>query len=199
MHAAEQEREDVRQRRAIWHLELAGIDPNQFVFIDEFAATTQMTRTRGRCPVGQRLISASPQGHWKVLTTIGALSLRGIVAAVTVDAPTDAEIFRLFVTDALTPVLRKNQIVVMDNLQPHKVSGVREAIESTGASLLYLPPYSPDFNPIEPAWSKIKQHLRSAAARSVQLLGDSVQHALTLITSADARGFFSHCGYATSR
>jgi transposase len=188
----------VKARRAVWHLELAGIDPNQLVFIDEFGATTQMTRTRGRCEIGKRLISALPQGHWKVLTTIGALSLRGMIAAVTVDAPTDAEIFRMFVTDALVPALRPGNIVVLDNLQPHKASGVREAIESTGASLLYLPPYSPDFNPIEPAWSKIKAHLRSAAARTVDLLGEAVEDALKLITDDDARGFFSHCGYATS-
>jgi len=156
-----------------------------------------MTRTRGRCRIGQRLVSALPQGHWKILTTIGALSLRGIVAAVTVDAPTDAEIFRMFVTESLLPVLRPGNIVVMDNLQPHKASGVREAIESVHASLLYLPPYSPDFNPIEPAWSKIKSRLRAIAARTVDALGDAIQEALTLITHADACGFFNHCGYAT--
>jgi transposase len=180
-------------------LELAGIDPDQLVFIDEFGATTQMTRTRGRCQIGQRLITSLPQGHWKILTTIGALSLRGMIAAVTVDAPTDAEIFRLFVTQSLVPALSPGNIVVMDNLQPHKASGLREVIESCGAKLLYLPPYSPDFNPIEPAWSKIKTHLRSAAARTVDLLGQAVQEALSLITHDDARGFFSHCGYATSR
>jgi transposase len=189
----------VKAARAIWHLQFAGIDADRLVFIDEFGATTQMTRTRGRCPIGRRLISAVPQGHWKILTTIGALSLRGIIAAVTVDAPTDAEIFRLFVTEALVPALRRRDIVVMDNLQPHKASGVREAVESAGAELLYLPPYSPDLNPIEPAWSKAKQHLRSVAARTIPLLGESVRDGLKLITPDDARGFYKHCGYATSR
>jgi transposase len=168
------------------------------VFIDEFGATTQMVRTRGRCPIGQRLIASVPHGHWKVLTTIGALTLRGILTAVTVDAATDSEIFRSFVTDALRPVLREEHIVVMDNLQPHKAAGVRQIIESTGARLIYLPPYSPDFNPIEPAWSKIKQHLRSLAARTLETLGEGIAQALKLITPQDARGYFRHCGYATS-
>jgi transposase len=168
------------------------------VFIDEFGATTQMIRTRGRCPIGQRLIASVPHGHWKVLTTIGALTLRGILTAVTVDAPTDSEIFRSFVTDALGPVLRPEHIVVMDNLQPHKAAGVKQMIESTGAQLIYLPPYSPDFNPIEPAWSKIKQHLRHLAARTLEMLGEGVAEALRLITPQDASGYFRHCGYATS-
>jgi transposase len=177
---------------------MAAIDPARLVFIDECGATTQLTRTRGRCPIGQRLIAPVPHGHWKVLTTIGALNLRGMVAAVTVDAPTDAEIFRSFVTDALVPALHKGQIVVMDNLQPHKAAGVQEAIEAAGARVLYLPPYSPDFNPIEPTWSKIKQYLRSIAARTVEGLGVAVGQAIQLITAADAKGFFRHCGYATS-
>ena len=121
-----------------------------------------------------------------------------MVAAVTVDAPTDAEIFRRFVTDALVPALHKGQIVVMDNLQPHKAVGVQQAIEAAGARVLYLPPYSPDFNPIEPTWSKIKQYLRSIAARTVDGLGTAVGQAIQLITAADAKGFFGHCGYATS-
>jgi transposase len=187
----------VKERRALWHLEMAGIDPSRLVFIDEFGATTQMVRTRGRCPIGQRLLASVPHGHWKVLTTIGALTLRGILTAVTVDAPTDSEIFRAFVTDALRPVLHERHIVVMDNLQPHKAAGVKQIIESTGARLIYLPPYSPDFNPIEPAWSKIKQHLRSLAARTMDILGEGVGRALKLITPQDARGFFRHCGYAT--
>jgi transposase len=157
-----------------------------------------MTRTRGRCLIGRRLIASVPHGHWKVLTTLGALTLQGMLAAVTVDAATDSEIFRSFVADALRPVLRDQHIVVMDNLQPHKAAGVRQMIESTGAKLLYLPPYSPDFNPIEPAWSKIKQHLRFLAARTIDTLGEGVAEALKLITSQDARGYFSNCGYATS-
>ena len=116
----------------------------------------------------------------------------------TLRAATDSEIFRSFVTDALRPVLREEHIVVMDNLQPHKAAGVRQIIESTGAQLIYLPPYSPDFNPIEPAWSKIKQQLRSLAARTLETLGEGVAQALKRITPQDARGYFRHCGYATS-
>jgi transposase len=189
----------VKGRRVLWRLKMAGIDPAQLVFIDECGATTQLTRTRGRCPIGRRLIAPIPHGHWKVLTTIGALSLRGMVAAVTVDAPTDAEIFRRFVTDALVPALRPGQWVIMDNLQSHKAAGIQQAIEAAGARVLYLPPYSPDFNPIEPAWSKIKQYLRSIAARTVDGLGAAVGEAIRLINAADAEGFFGHCGYATSR
>jgi transposase len=165
------------------------------VIIDESCAMTHLTRTRGRCLRSERLVSAVPHGHWKVLTIIGAMTLRGIQTAVTVDAPCDGEIFRTFVRDALVPTLRPGQVVVLDNLGSHKVSGIHRAIESTGARLLYLPPYSPDFSPIEPMWSKIKQKLRSIAARTVETLGEAVQDALATITAADCRGFFRHTGY----
>jgi transposase len=131
-----------------------------------------------------------------VLTIIAAMTLEGIQTAVTIDAPCDGEIFRNFVRDALIPTLRPGQVVIMDNLQSHKVSGIRQAIESAGACLLYLPPYSPDFSPIEPMWSKIKQKLRSLAARTIETLGEAVQEALTTITSSDCQGFFQHTGYA---
>jgi len=165
------------------------------VVIDESGAVTNMTRTRGRCLRSDRLVSSVPQGHWKVLTIIAAMTIRGVQTAVTVDAPCDGEIFRSFVRDALVPTLRPEHVVVMDNLQSHKVSGVRQAIEATGARLLYLPPYSPDFSPIEPMWSKIKQKLRSLAARTMETLGQAVQQALATVTETDCRGFFRHCGY----
>lgn len=165
------------------------------VVIDESCAVTNMTRTRGRCLRSDRLVSAMPQGHWKVLTIIAAMTIRGVQTAVTVDAPCDGEIFRAFVGDALVPTLRPQHVVVMDNLQSHKVSGIRQAIEATGARLLYLPPYSPDFSPIEPMWSKIKQKLRSLAARTVETLGHAVQQALGTVTETDCRGFFRHRGY----
>jgi transposase len=156
---------------------------------------TNLTRTRGRCLRSDRLVSVVPHGHWKVLTIIAAMTLDGIQTAVTVDAPCDGEIFRNFVQDALVPTLRPAQVVIMDNLQSHKVGGIRQAIETAGARLLYLPPYSPDFSPIEPMWSKIKQKLRSLAARSVETLGQAVQEALATITPSDCRGFFGHTGY----
>jgi transposase len=175
---------------------LKDIPLENLVVIDESGALTNMTRTRGRCLRSDRLVSAVPHGHWKVLTIIAAMTLEGIQTAVTVDAPCDGEIFRNFVRDVLIPTLRPGQVVIMDNLQSHKVSGIRQAIESAGARLLYLPPYSPDLSPIEPMWSKIKQKLRSLAARTIETLGEAVQQALMTITSSDCQGFFKHTGYA---
>lgn len=188
----------MKQARQSWHQELvtAGISSDDLVFIDECAATTQMTRDRGRCQGGARLVMSVPAGHWKVLTTIAALTCQGILTAVTVNAATDAEVFRQFINEALVPVLRPGQVVVMDNLSSHKVAGVREAIEEVGCRLLYLPPYSPDYNPIENAIAKIKSHLKKLAARTVETLGQAIQEALQTITRYDAAGFFRHAGYA---
>ena len=175
-----------------------GIASDDLVFIDECGATTQMIRSCGRCPIGQRLVASVPQGHWKVLTTIAALTTRGILTAVTIDAATDAQLFRAFVADALVPALRPGQVVVMDNLSSHKAAGVKEAIEAAGCRVLYLPPYSPDLNPIENAFSKIKACLKKLAARTVETLGEALQEAVATITQSDAHGFFRHAGYATA-
>jgi transposase len=174
---------------------LKDIPLKNLVVIDESCAVTNMMRTRGRCLRSDRLVSAVPHGHWKVLTIIAAMTLGGVQTAVTVDAPCDGEIFRNFVRDALVPTLRPGQVVIMDNLQSHKVSGIRQAIEATGARLLYLPPYSPDFSPIEPMWSKVKQKLRSLAARTVETLGQAVEEALAAVSASDCEGFFRHTGY----
>lgn len=183
------------EQRQRWHEQLKDVPLEKIVVIDESAAMTNMTRLRGRCEKGERLVASIPHGHWKVLTMIGAMTVRGVRAAVTVDAPTDGEIFRRFITDCLVPTLLPGDRVVMDNLQAHKSAGVRESIEAAGATLLYLPPYSPDFSPIEPMWSKVKQKLRSIAARAVDQLRDAVTTALQSITESDCQGFFRHCGY----
>jgi transposase len=154
-----------------------------------------MTRLWGRAPKGERIAEATPQGHWKVLTTLGAMSLRGIDAAMTIEAATDAEIFRAYVEQVLCPKLRHGDVVIMDNLSAHKVSGIREQIESCGAQLIYLPPYSPDLNPIEKAWSKFKQFLRSAKARTAEALDQAITEALKTITADNAAAWFRHCGY----
>ena len=185
----------MRERREAWHAQLKDVPLDRLVVIDESAASTNMARLRGRCPEGERLVAAVPHGHWKVLTMIAAMTVRGVLAAVTVDAATDGQIFLHFVTDALAPNLRPGDVVVLDNLQAHKVKGVREAVEAAGATLLYLPPYSPDYSPIEPMWSKVKQGLRSTAARTVDALQDAVTAALQSITPTDCEGFFRHCGY----
>ncbi len=147
--------------------------------------------------MGQRLVAKVPHGHWKTSTIISAVGLRGAFAPAVFDGPTDREVFDAYVQQVLTRQLRAGDIVIMDNLQPHKAAGVREAIEAAGAEVLYLPPYSPDFNPIENLWSKLKAHLRSAAARTFDELCDAIAEGLHMITHTDCRGFFQNCGYAT--
>jgi transposase len=155
-----------------------------------------MARLRGRCEKGQRLRLHQPHGHWKTTTMISAIRIDGVTAPFVVEGAVDSEVFRVYVKRVLVPTLKDGDVVVMDNLQPHKASGVREAIESAGASLLYLPPYSPDFNPIEPMWSKAKQGLRSIAARTVEALFEAVGTVLNNVTPTDCIGFFRGCGYA---
>jgi transposase len=166
------------------------------VFQDESGATTEMTRRYGRAPSGERVAEGTPAGHWRTLTLLSAMSLEGVLAAMTVESPTDGDVFLTFVEQVLCPRLRPGQVVVMDNLPAHKVDGVRSLIEAVGAELLYLPPYSPDFNPIEQAWSKIKQQLRSAKARTLETLEAAITQALAQITIQNASAWFAHCGYA---
>lgn len=167
----------------------------KLVFIDESGAKTNMTRTRGRAARGVRVIDKVPHGHWATTTMISAIRSTGPFAAAMVNGATDSDVFLTYVQHALLPELTAGDVVIMDNLQPHKAAGVREMIESAGATLLYLPPYSPDLNPIENMWSKVKQHLRSAAARTQEALQEAVTAALHAITPRDCLGFFRHCGY----
>ena len=155
-----------------------------------------MTRLWGRATRGQRIPEATPQGRWKVLTILGALSLRGVLAAMTIESATDGDVFLAYLEQILCPKLHPGDLVVMDNLSAHKVAGVRELIESTGAELLYLPPYSPDFNPIEKAWAKLKQLLRTAKARTTEILEEAVAQVLKAITADNAVAWFHHCGYS---
>lgn len=155
-----------------------------------------MTRRYGRAPRGERVAEGTPAGHWRTLTLLSAMSLEGMVAAMTVESPTDGDVFLAYVEQVLCPRLRPGQVVIMDNLPAHKVDGVRSLIEAAGAELLYLPPYSPDFNPIEQAWSKIKQQLRSAKARTLETLEAAITQALAQITIPNATAWFAHCGYA---
>jgi transposase len=165
------------------------------VFLDESGVTTEMTRRYGRAARGQRVQDAVPAGHWRTLTLLAALSLGGVRAAMTVESPTDGDVFLAYVEQVLGPRLQPGDVVVLDNLAAHKVAGVRSLIEERGAQLLYLPPYSPDFNPIEQTWSKVKEWLRAAKARTVPLLDDAVTAALAAITPDNAVGWFRHCGY----
>ena len=167
------------------------------MFIDESGAKSNLTRLWGRCPVGQRLVAKVPHGHWQTSTIISAIRLSGPFAPAVFGGPADTDTFRAYVEQVLAPALHPGEIVVMDNLSVHKAPGIESAIQAVGASVLYLPPYSPDFNPIEAMWSKVKSHLRSAAARTFDAICHAVAEALTKVTPTDCQGFFQSCGYAT--
>jgi transposase len=158
LHAAEQERPDVAERRARWSEDQAHLRPDRLVFLDETWATTNMTRRYGRAPRGKRLVCAVPQGHWKTSTFVAALRCDAITAPLVIDGAMDGEMFLAYVEQVLVSELRTGDLVIMDNLPSHKVAGVRERIEGAGATLLYLPPYSPDLNPIEQAFSKLNPY-----------------------------------------
>ena len=179
--------------------ELADVRVNQLLFLDEFGATTNMQRTHCRAAPGERVVSKVPHGHWKVISTIAAMSIDGIVASASFDAATDTELFVTFVREALVPVLKPGQVVVLDNLPAHKSPLIDRLVESAGARVLRLPPYSPDYNPIEMAIAKIKAILRKLARRSVDELFAAIGEALDSITTSDALNFIAHCGYATKR
>jgi transposase len=154
-----------------------------------------MTRRRGRAPKGERLIDRTPHGHWKTTTLIAALEIEGIRCSTVVDGAVNGEVFSAFIRDVLLPELKPGDIVVMDNLSSHKVAPVRTLIESVGAELQYLPPYSPDLNPIENIFSKVKQLLRRLACRTKATLWRSMQSVLDQITETDARNCYAACGY----
>ena len=154
-----------------------------------------MVRLRGRAPVGQRLIDKRPHGHWQTTTLIAALGIAGMRCATTVDGAVNADVFESFVEQVLVPQLRPGDVVVMDNLSSHKRMRTRELIEQAGAELWFLPPYSPDYNPIELVFAKIKQCLRSLACRTRQTLWHAMQSVLDQITPTDAANCFGHCGY----
>ena len=170
-----------------------------FVFLDESGAQTNMTRLYGRARVGERCFFAAPQGHWKTTTLLSAIRASGVMkeASIVFDGPTNAMIFRSYVEECLAPALQEGDIVVMDNLASHKVVGIREAIEQAGASIWYLPPYSPDLNPIEKLWAKVKAWLRRVAARTIEALTQAVGDVLRRVDADECRAYLRSCGYAT--
>ena len=169
---------------------MRSVDPERLVFLDESGISTQMTRRFARARGGRRVHESTPEGNWKILTVLGAMSTDGMLATMMVEAATDAEIFLAFLDHFLCPRLKPGQIVVMDNLSSHKVPGVRERIEAVGAECLYLPPYSPDLNPIEKAWSKLKELLRSVKARTVAALEAALSNLIPEISTQDAKAWF---------
>jgi transposase len=198
LHATEQHRPDVQQERRRWRRRAKRIKADRFVFLDESGATTSMQRSRGRAVRGERLVDAVPNGHWKTTTMISAIRSGGVAAAMVTDGATDALVFRGFVGHFLVPVLKAGDIVVMDNLSSHKVKGVREAIEAVGAELWYLPPYSPDLNPIERMWSKVKTVLRSFARRTTKTLYGAIGQALRRVDATECLNYFHSCGYTAT-
>lgn len=193
--ASEQDRPDVAEKRALWRASQEHIDPTQVVFIDETWAKTNMTRRYGRSLLGSRVVEKTPYGRWQTTTFLGALRAEGFIAPLTVEGAINGPLFRGWVEQHLAPALRPGDIVVMDNLSSHKVTGIREAIEAVGAELRYLPPYSPDLNPIELAFSKFKKLLRDGAERTVDKLWNLCGSSLDLFTEQECRNYFKHCGY----
>ena len=170
-------------------------EARRLIFIDETWAKTNMTRLRGRALSGERLVAKVPFGHWKTTTLIAALGVKGVRCATVVDGAINAELFEAFVEKVLVPELREGDMVVLDNLSSHKSQRTQRLIEEAGAKLVFLPPYSPDFNPIEMVFAKIKQILRSLACRTRESLWQAMQGVLDQITSDDASHCFEHCGY----
>jgi transposase len=166
-----------------------------FVFLDEAGTSTAMVRTYGWGPKDKRLVDAAPQGHWHTTTFVAGLRRSGIVAPLVLDGPVTGAIFRAYIEQVLAPTLRTGDIVVMDNLPAHKVAGVREAILAAGAGLLLLPPYSPDLNPIEQMFAKLKALLRKAAARSRDTLWATIGGLLDAFSPAECRNYLTNCGY----
>ena len=171
------------------------MDAERFVFLDETAATTAMTRLYGWGPRGARLIDAVPHGHWRTTTFLAGLRGEGVIAPLVVDGPVTGAVFRAYIEQMLAPTLRRRDVIVMDNVATHRMSGIREAITAAGASLLYLPSYSPDLNPIEQLFAKLKALLRKAAARSRDALWATIATLLDTITPVECRNYLTNSGY----
>jgi transposase len=185
----------VARHRRRWRVWQRYMDAASFVFLDETGASPSMTRRYGWGERGKRLVDAAPHGHWKTTTFVAGLRASGIIAPFVLDGPMTGEAFRVYVEQVLAPELEPGDVVAMDNLQAHKVAGVEEAIRAVGASVLYLPSYSPDLNPIEQVFAKLKELLRKAAARTKEALWDAIGRHLDDFTPAECRNYLAHCGY----
>jgi transposase len=186
----------VKRKRDEWRAAQPAVAPGRWVFVDETWASTNMARTHGRCPRGQRLVMAVPHGHWKTTTFVAALRADGMVAPTVIDGAVTGDLFVAYVAQQLVPALRPGDVVVMDNLACHKRAGVRAAVEAAGAELRLLPPYSPDLNPIERAFGKLKARLRAAAKRTVPEVEDYLGQLSAAFAPAECRNYFRSCGYS---
>jgi len=195
--AAEQARPDVAAKRRNFAIAMRFVDAKRLVFLDEAGATTNMVRLYGRSPGGERCVDRTPHAHWQSMTMLSAINRTEVIEPATMafDGSMNGPTFLFYVQHCLAPALQPGQIVVMDNLAAHKVAGVREAIEAAGCDLWYLPPYSPDLNPIEKLWSKVKAWLRRVAATSFPTVTDAVGDALRAVAPDECRNYFASCGY----
>jgi transposase len=188
----------VKQKREDWKAAQPQLDPSKLVFIDETWASTNMTRRYGRSPKGQRLVCAVPHGHWKTTTFVAALRSDGLTAPMVVDGAMTGDLFVAYVKQVLVPTLRVGDVVVMDNLICHKRVAVKQAVEAAGGKVLYLPPYSPDLNPIELAFSKLKGLLRAVGKRTIDGLWDFLGQVLEAFAPDECRRYIQHCGYGSN-
>ena len=194
-HAAEQDRPDILKRRQAWFDGQPDLEPERLVFIDETGASTKMARLRGRAPRVQRLRAGVPHGHWKTTTFTGALRLSGMTAPMVLDGPMTRAWFLAYAEQVLCPTLRPGDVVILDNLPANKGPTIRKVVEATGATLRFLPPYSPDLNPIENAFAKLKALLRKAAARTIDDLWQVIGQSLDAFTPAECANYFAAAGY----
>ena len=185
-------------KRKRWRTWQRFMDPARFVFLDETSTATNMARRYGRGPSGARLVAAVPHGHWKTTTFVAGLRQSGIIAPLVLDGPMTGAAFRAYIEQFLAPALEPGDVVVLDNLAAHKVDGVRQAIAAAGASILYLPPYSPDLNPIEQLFAKLKALLRKAAARTGNALWQVIGRLLAAVPPAECANYLGHCGYGST-
>jgi transposase len=183
------------QARHHYRQQIARHPCERLKFVDESGVNIAMTRRYGRAPRGKRVYDAVPKNFGRNITVLGALSCHGLEAVMTVDGATDTAVFRAYVTHVLVPTLASDDVVVMDNLSAHKLPDIEKAIQATGAQLVFLPPYSPDFSPIEECWSKIKEGLRARKARTRNALDHALNHLIDTVNHHDVHGWFAHCGY----
>jgi transposase len=196
--AAEQDRPDVKEKRRAWRERMPGLDPKKLVFIDETGANTKMTRRYGRAPRSQRLVDAVPHGHWKTTTFVAALRSDGLVAPMVIDGAMNGDLFVAYARQVLVPSLRVGDIVVMDNLASHKRVAAVRAITEAVCTVVYLPPYSPDYNPIELAFAKIKARLRAAELRTIDRVENFFGTVHDDFTNQECHNYIRHAGYTAT-
>jgi len=196
LHAAEQNREDVKIERDAWIATQGEMDVNKLIFLDESGINTGMTRLYGRSSSDERVVDYIPDVRFERTSILSSIRINGDMVPLVFEGALNGELFKAYISQCLVPTLHEGDIVIMDNLTSHKVKGVVDPIIAVGATVVYLPPYSPDFNPIEMMWSKVKAHLRKVKARSSDLLENAIAEALDLVTAADLTAWFVHDGYS---